>query len=174
MRLAPIDASNWRDAAGVTVDEDQVTFVADWQPVALVILAKSYVGDGDRVWDPVVIHDDADRIVGVAGIAVGASGHAELLHLAIDRTAQRHGLGGRAVGLIVERLTASGVRQLELTVHADNAVAQRLYRRAGFEPTGQQRHSEPVWRLRLPPAATTGLQRISAGPTTSPESGSSP
>lgn len=154
MRLAPIDASNWRDATGVTVEDEQLRLVAAWQPVALVILAKSYVGDGGQRWDPVVIHDDADRIIGVAGIAVDARGHGELFHLAVDRSAQGRGLGGRAVGLIIERVTSHGARHLELTVHPDNAVAQRLYRRAGFEPTGRERHGEPVWRLLLP--VTTG------------------
>jgi hypothetical protein len=44
--LAEIDESNWRRALAVEVRTDQVPFVADHQPVALVILSKCYVRPG--------------------------------------------------------------------------------------------------------------------------------
>lgn len=154
MRLAPIDASNWRAASNVTVREDQLLFVAGWQPVALVILAKSYVGAEGKVWDPVAVYDDGDRIVGVAAIAFAESGNAELFHLALDLSQQGRGLAGRALGLLVDRAVSRGGTGLELSVHPNNVVAQRLYRRAGFEPTGGERDGEPVWSLPLPTRAT--------------------
>lgn len=46
--LEPIDARNWRESLGVRVAEEQLRFVADHQPVALVILAKCYVQPGGR------------------------------------------------------------------------------------------------------------------------------
>lgn len=150
MRLVPIDASNWRAAAKVTVGDDQLPFVAGWQPIALVILAKSYVGAEGKVWDPMAINDDEDIVIGVAALALAQNGDAELFHLAIDRSEQGRGLGGRAVELIVDRAASRGSTRLELTVHRDNVVAQRLYRGAGFGPTEAERDGEPVWCLPLP------------------------
>ncbi len=51
-RLVDIDESNWRNALGVRIPDDQLPLVADYQPVALVILAKAYVQPGGRSWEP--------------------------------------------------------------------------------------------------------------------------
>jgi hypothetical protein len=51
-RLVPIDQSNWRDTLRVRVTDGQLPMVADVQPIALVILAKAYVRDGGRRWEP--------------------------------------------------------------------------------------------------------------------------
>ena len=50
--LAEIDESNWRQALTVEVRTDQVAFVADHQPVALVILAKCYLRPDGQAWTP--------------------------------------------------------------------------------------------------------------------------
>jgi len=50
--LAEIDESNWRRALAVEVRADQVPFVADHQPVALVILSKCYLRPGGYTWTP--------------------------------------------------------------------------------------------------------------------------
>src|SRR4051812_28582353 len=50
--LVEIDVSNWRRALAVEVRADQVRFVADHQPVALVILSKCYVRPDGQTWTP--------------------------------------------------------------------------------------------------------------------------
>jgi len=153
LRLAPIDRDNWRAAVAVEVAADQVRLVAGHQPVALVILAKAYLGSGGLDWEPLAItvaEPVGGPVVGVVALAHGP-GHTELLHLAIDRSRQGQGLGSAAVGLLVAHVAATrpGSRQVRLTVHPDNERAQRLYAGAGFAPTGQVRDGEPVWYLDL-------------------------
>ncbi len=145
-----IDSGNWRQALEVRVTAEQLAFVADHQPVALVILAKAYVRPGEREWEPLAIVDDAGRIVGVAALA-HSEGSCELQHLAIDAGRQRQGLGGLALSAIVAhvRLRRPHCREMSLTVHPENHPAQRLYSRAGFADTGVRRDAEPGWGLGL-------------------------
>jgi diamine N-acetyltransferase len=149
LRLVAIDEHNWRDALAVGVHADQLPFVAGHQPVALVVLAKAYVRPGGLEWEPLAVVR-GDRVVGVLALAHDAA-RSELLHLAIDEPHQGQGLGRAAVELAVGhvRATRPGCRELRLSVHPDNARAQRLYRTAGFGPTGEERDGEPVWSLDL-------------------------
>ena len=85
VRLRPIDGSNWRESLAVEVTAEQLRFVADHQPVALVMLAKAYVRPGGFDWWPLSIHREADgALVGVGELVVGAPS-LRLVHLAIDR-----------------------------------------------------------------------------------------
>jgi diamine N-acetyltransferase len=149
VRLAPIDRRNWRAAAAVHVAPDQVRLVAGQQPVALVILSKAYVRSGDLDWEPLVLIEDAS-VVGVVALA-HAHAHTELLHLAIDVSMQGRGVGSAAVELLVAHVADTRPSSLEvrLTVHPENARAQRLYRSRGFLPNGQVRDGEPMWSLDL-------------------------
>ena len=149
MQLVAIDASNWRAAAQVTVTDDQLEFVAAYQPVALLILAKSYVRAEGCDWDPLVIVDDDGAIVGVAALASRSPASVELFHLAIDQAAQRRGLGTMAVQLAVNRAIDQGYAVMELTVDPRNETARHVYERVGFVATGATRHGEPVLRRLL-------------------------
>lgn len=149
MQLVAIDASNWRAAARVTVTDDQLAFVAAYQPVALVILAKSYVRAGGWAWDPLAVVDDDGAIVGVAALAARSPSSVELFHLAIDQAAQRRGLGTTAVELAVRRAIEQGFAVMELTVDPHNETARQLYERVGFVATGATRDGEPVLRRLL-------------------------
>ena len=98
--LLPIDQSNWRDALNVLVTDDQLRFVADHQPVVLVILAKAYLELGDKRWTPLAIVDDDRGLVGVVALADRA-GACEILHLAVDRRHQQQGVGTRGLAAIL-------------------------------------------------------------------------
>jgi diamine N-acetyltransferase len=150
VRVVEIDGGNWRNALEVRVTPEQLAFVADHQPVALVILAKAYVRPGEREWEPLAIEDDAGQIVGVVALAHSAE-TCEMQNLVIDAAHQRQGLGGRAVTAIVEYVKSHRpqCREMWLTVHPQNDAAQRLYAKAGFADTGEQRDGEPIWRLTL-------------------------
>lgn len=149
LRLAPIDQHNWRAALAVQVAPDQVGFVAGYQPVALVILAKAYVRPGDLDWEPLALTCEAS-VVGVLALA-HASAHTELLHLAVDVAKQGRGVGSAAVALVLAHVakTRPASQEVRLTVHPDNGRAERLYRSVGFLPTGQMRDGEPIWSLNL-------------------------
>lgn len=147
--LAPIDQYNWRAALAVEVTPGQLRFVAGYQPVALVILAKAYVRSGDLDWEPLAIMSGASV---VAVVALAHSGtHTELLHLAVDAARQGQGVGSASVDLLVAHVikTRQHAEDVRLTVHPDNERAHRLYQSRGFLPNGERRDGEAVWSLRL-------------------------
>jgi ribosomal protein S18 acetylase RimI-like enzyme len=55
------------------------------------------------------------------------------LAIAVERSARGHGIGGRLLDLLAERVAASGTAAITLAVEADNP-ARRLYPRHGFVP----------------------------------------
>jgi len=132
--LVPITRDNWRRAAAVRVADGQLRFIADYEPVALVILAKAYVRAADVDWWPYLI-EDAARAVGVAALADERrlNGGLALMHLLIDADQQRRGYGRAAVRRAVEiaRLLDDCDR-LRLTVHPENHAAIALYTGEGF------------------------------------------
>lgn len=130
---------------------DQQRFVADHEPIAMTVLAKSYVRPGGLDWRPYIVMD-GDVAVGVLALAFSERA-CELYHLAIDAGSQRRGFGTAALAAVVEMVKREhpGCRELSLTVHAENLAAQALYRARSFEPSGEIRHGEPVWRLALLP-----------------------
>jgi ribosomal protein S18 acetylase RimI-like enzyme len=154
--LVEIDASNWRQAVAVEVRDDQVPFVADHQPVALVILAKCHVRPGGHVWTPFLAFADGAP-VGVAAVAVEGD-RAHLRHVAVDHRRQGRGLGRELVDALVAaiRRTQPGCRSVVVTAHPDNEVALALYESAGFRRTGAVDGIEPVLTLDLtsPPGAS--------------------
>ena len=145
--LELITGANWRAALDVRVSADQLPMVADYQPVALMILAKTQVVQGGGDWEPLAILSD-DALVGVVGI-VHRDGKSFMENLAIDQQWQRQGIGSAAVSRMVSRCRSRGSTEILLTVHDDNAGAQKLYRSEGFEPTGRRPYGDPEWRLSL-------------------------
>jgi ribosomal protein S18 acetylase RimI-like enzyme len=149
LTLAPIDRHNWRAALAVEVTPAQLGYVAGHQPVALLILAKAYVGAGDLEWEPLAV-TSGPSVVAVVALA-HALRHTEVLHLAVDAARQGQGVGSAAVELLVEHVadTRPETEELRLTVHPDNERAQLLYRNRGFLPNGVFRDGEPVWSRRI-------------------------
>ncbi len=74
---------------------------------------------------------DARRHVGTLGMAVRAD-------------ARGQGLGRALITAALAGADARGLTRVELTVHPDNQVAQRLYRSVGFVLEGVQRGG---WRM---------------------------
>lgn len=147
VRLELITGENWRAALEVQVSADQLKMVADHQPVALMILAKTQVVHGGGEWEPLAILNN-EVLVGVVGI-VHRDGKSFMENLAIDQQWQRQGIGSVAVAEMVSRCRARGCSEILLTVHDDNAGAQKLYAGHGFEPTGRRPYGDPEWRLIL-------------------------
>ena len=148
LRLELIDATNWRAAVEVRVGDDQLRFVADSQPVALVILAKCYVQPGGRRWEPLLVRTNAGDVVGVFALTHN-NGSSELRNFAIDLAYQGRGIGTATVELIIGRLRATepDCRELIISAHSDNNAAHSAYQAAGLTWNGETRESEPVWRM---------------------------
>jgi ribosomal protein S18 acetylase RimI-like enzyme len=52
--------------------------------------------------------------------------------LYLEERARRQGFGSAALRFVQERLSAAGIRTLELQAEAENIAARRFYERAGF------------------------------------------
>jgi diamine N-acetyltransferase len=74
-----------------------------------------------------------------------------IFHFFIDERFQGHGYGREALSALLAwvRERHPACRSLQLTVHPENVVAQRLYVSAGFAPTREEMDGEPVYRLDL-------------------------
>ena len=121
---------------------------ADSQPIALVILAKAYVRDGDRRWEPLAYVDADGAMIAVLALT-HAGGTVEVRNLAVDVDAQGAGVGTALMHAVIEWCRKQGAATVEVTFHPANVVAKRLYERTGFTPTGATRNGEPLWRVRL-------------------------
>ena len=156
--LLEIDASSWRRALEVEVRADQLPFVADHQPVALVILSKCHVRAEGKTWTPYLALDEGAP-VGVAAVALDADGdRAQLRHVAVDHRRQGEGLGRKLVDAVVDatRRAHPACRTVVVTAHPENDVALSLYAAAGFRRTGAMSGIEPVLELDLGEHRVTG------------------
>lgn len=147
-----VTAENWREALTLTVHRDQQRFVAEYQPVAAIALAKAYVRLGGATWTPYAAYE-ADRMVGFAQLACWPDAPEEcwIFHFFIDQHWQGRGYGRAALEHLIElvRRDVAVCKALLLVVHPENERAQRLYVGAGFRITGAERYGEPVYELRL-------------------------
>lgn len=141
-----IDRENWRAALRVRVTAEQLSMVADHQPVALVVLAKAYVQPDNRRWEPLAFVETGGETV-VAVLALAHGEHvSEIVNLAVDADHQGRGFGTDVVRAVLDRCEQLGAHSVDLTVDPSNDVAARMYERVGFGPTGEIRRGEPVWR----------------------------
>lgn len=149
IQLEKIDATNWRETLEIRAGAGQLEFVAGHEPVALVMLSKSFVRPNGLIWEPFGIRS-SETMVGIVALAHAGS-TCEMFHFLTDRSRQGEGLGTAAMQAIVSHVISElpRVRELKLTVHPRNEPALGLYRSAGFQATGEHRDSEPVWRLKL-------------------------
>jgi ribosomal-protein-alanine N-acetyltransferase len=73
---------------------------------------------------------------------------AHLNRVAVHPLHQEHGIGSVLMRGALRRLWRGGAQQVTLNTQANNRRARRLYRRLGFEPTGER---VTAWELRLAP-----------------------
>ena len=140
--LVPVTAANWRSALTVSVQPERQQWVSSVSPVALMILAKSYVRPDGQVWHPFTVVDDGSLVgvlaVGVDDAAAGAPQTAWLHHVLIDQHHQGLGHGRsamREVGRWLRR-THPSITLVGLCVLPENSTAIALYRSLGFESLG--------------------------------------
>jgi [ribosomal protein S18]-alanine N-acetyltransferase len=90
--------------------------------------------------DKAVIAHRAVQGSRLAGFIISrmAVDEAEILSVAVTRSAQGRGLGGQLLKLHLRRLAGLGMRRVFLEVGEDNTAAIRLYARAGFEQVSRR------------------------------------
>ena len=83
-----------------------------------------------------LVAEENEKVAGYAGLSVVDQEESWVQNIAVDRRAQRGGIGR----LLLEALLAeAGKRKVLLEVAVDNAPAQRLYAGYDFEPVGIRR-----------------------------------
>ncbi len=95
-----------------------------------------------------------ERVAGYAGASVSGS-EADVMTIAVAPWAQRQGIASLLLRALVDAVRERGASQVLLEVRADNAVAQRLYGRHGFERIAVRRgyydDGLDAWIMRLRP-----------------------
>jgi len=152
VELGDITQENWREALRLTVQPEQQRFISDYTPIVALALAKAYIRPGGAIWAPYVIYAGT-TMVGFVELAYEPDSLDQywMFHFFIDQRYQGRGYGRAALQRFVERVTQEHphCQALQLVVHPENDRAQRLYRSAGFRPTGTERWGEPVYQLAL-------------------------
>ena len=85
-----------------------------------------------------VVAEVAGQIVGYAGLST-LDDESYVQTIAVAGAHQHQGAGTRLLVHLLAEARRRGARRAGLEVRADNAVAQRLYARFGFEPIGLRR-----------------------------------
>ena len=83
-----------------------------------------------------LVAEENEKVAGYAGLAVVDQEESWVQNIAVDRRAQRGGIGRQ---LLEALLAEAGKRKVLLEVAVDNAPAQRLYAAYDFEPVGIRR-----------------------------------
>ena len=83
-----------------------------------------------------LVAEENEKVAGYAGLAVVDQEESWVQNIAVDRRAQRGGVGRQ---LLEALLAEAGQRKVLLEVAVDNAPAQRLYAGYDFEPVGIRR-----------------------------------
>jgi ribosomal-protein-alanine N-acetyltransferase len=99
-----------------------------------------------------------DRLVGYAAVLTPKGGtDADVLTIAVDRSARRTGVGRALLTRLLEAAAQRGARRVFLEVRDDNLAAQALYESEGFAAIGRRpRYYQPddvdaiVMRLEFP------------------------
>lgn len=147
--LQEVTAANWRATLNLHVHPEQQRFIADFTPIAAIVLAKAYIRPGGLIWKPLAICA-GQTLVGLLALAYQADGSDPywLYHFFIAHQYQKQGYGTAALTALFDWLSAEhpNCRILQLTVHPENYHAQRLYEQAGFAATDQRIEGEVVYR----------------------------
>ena len=133
---------NFSAVVGLTVTPEQADFVAP----NLYSIAEAAI---EPTWTPLAIYAE-DDIVGFALFGRDETGRWWIMRYMIDAQHQGKGYGTAAlpvlIGLMVER---HGFVEISLDYSPGNDVAERLYARMGFVPTGEVEGGEIEARLGL-------------------------
>jgi len=76
-------------------------------------------------------------------------GHAQVLSVAVDPSAQGRGIGKQLVQAGLELLRRQGVRTVKLEVRPDNEPAKHVYSSLGFREVGESRDSQGEWTVMI-------------------------
>ncbi|WP_152394899.1 GNAT family N-acetyltransferase [Paenibacillus guangzhouensis] len=151
VRLSPTTRDNWQEAMQLQVQEEQSPFVAS----VVVSLAKVHIRpDGEQYqYAPYNLYNDEGRLIGFIMTAVDdtTTWSYWVTGFIIDAKEQGQGYGRAALQAAIDHIRAQypQCERVNLTAHADNTRARRLYENYGFTATGEVYDGEVVYRYDL-------------------------
>ena len=92
------------------------------------------------------VAENAEGIIGYQ-LATGHGQRAHLARLAVHPSVQGHGAGRALLSDLFGRLTSGGVTRLSVNTQSDNNASLSLYKKMGFNRTGEE---YPVYTLQVP------------------------
>ncbi len=136
VELVEVDATNWRDVAGVTPRTGQERFVS---PVTYYLCLCHY----GQIWHPLAVVVDGAVVGHVMWAIDDADGSRWIGGFVIDGAKQGRGIGRAVIEALIERLSADpACREVALSYAPENAVARKLYAGLGFVETGEWEDEE--------------------------------
>jgi diamine N-acetyltransferase len=140
--LIPITVQNWETAAALELEPHQEGWI---RPNAWSIAESLYHPE----LKPFGIYRGGTM---VGFLMYGKSYRSErtwLYRLMIDKKYQGQGLGKQAMELLIRRMRDEGYVEISVGYDLENVIAERLYAKFGFQPTGMAEWGEKTARLYL-------------------------
>lgn len=140
--LIPITVQNWETAASLELEPAQVNFVRSnaWS------IAESLYHPALK---PFGIYRGGTMVGFLMYGSAWQDGTAWIFRLMIDRRYQGQGLGKEALERAIRRMRDEGYTEVNIGWDPENDIAERLYLRAGFEPSGIAPWGEKTAKLKL-------------------------
>jgi ribosomal-protein-alanine N-acetyltransferase len=101
------------------------------------MLAGELAGHGDTHY--YLVAEAGGSVIAYAGLFAPGGGEGDVQTIAVQGDRQGQGIGSGLLSALISEAAARGCQEVFLDVRAGNAVARRLYRRAGFADVGVRR-----------------------------------
>ena len=143
IQLREIKEENFRECIRLNVSEHQKNFVAS----NVYSIAQAYIHYGSAF--PYGIYHD-DQMVGFVMLGHNKDDYEFWLwRFMIDEKFQNQGFGSEAVKLVLEKFHEMNAPEVYLSYEPENHIADALYRKFGWQPTGKIEEGEIVMLLQL-------------------------
>ena len=146
VRLIQINEDNFIDAFNLKLEEEQELFVSH----PIISLAQAYVYY--KQCTPFGIYD-GDKIVGYVMVIYDYDiPEYDIWHMMIDKSEQGKGYGKIALQKVIDYIREKpfgNSDRIALTCNKRNQVALKIYKEAGFEPTGNSDGDEIELAIQL-------------------------
>jgi ribosomal protein S18 acetylase RimI-like enzyme len=122
------------------VDTDNAAFDPLWHnslDTIRLAFSQSLIG---------TVAENSQGIVGYQ-ISTGHGQRAHLARLAVRPEVQGHGVGRALLSDLFNRVTQNGIARLSVNTQSDNAMSLSLYKKMGFQRTGEE---YPVYTFKVP------------------------
>jgi diamine N-acetyltransferase len=140
--LMPITVQNWEAAAALELEPHQESWIRSnvWS------IAESLYHPELK---PFGIYRGGTMVGFLMYGSAWQDGRVWIFRLMIDRKYQGQGLGKEALERVIRRMRDEGYTEVNIGWDPENEVAERLYLKSGFEPTGLAPWGEKTAKLIL-------------------------